>query len=410
MLMDTRAVSVACIALATAAGALGADEKSLKDRLDEFTTDLSMPASPAAAHVGLSAESVVMPRNRREFEAGISNAFKGTSKPTGALEFAPYYIFRGGKLSVPEYRTDSVHRALTKTTIGVASGTRKIDDAEISAKGLSVSTVLVDLGDPIYSHALQRCINEVQNAMLERAKTAPVGDGSLLPDKDESARLGDDQQFKDDKAVAEYKACVARREPQLWNRSRVSVGIAAGRGREDAAPSRRIKFGTGVWVTAQYGFESLAVLRRVLWSDSGYYDCATVSAGGACSRPHEQSRWEERAMVTVHARRTDGASDLDLSQSGELPRLDSTLLGARLTYGSQTRSVFLEASRNSLKGEAINKRTSQHAFGASFRVSENLWVNAVSGRRKQYANGKLEDSVELNLQYGFASEPLVKPR
>ena len=115
-------------------------------------------------------------------------------------------------------------------------------------------------------------------------------------------------------------------------------------------------------------------------------------------------------MLTVHARRTDGASDLDLSQTGDLQRVDSTLFGARLTYGSQTRSVFLEVSRNALKGGAIDKRTNQHAFGASFRVSENLWVNAVSGRRKAYANGKLEDTVELNLQYGFASEPLVQPR
>ena len=115
-------------------------------------------------------------------------------------------------------------------------------------------------------------------------------------------------------------------------------------------------------------------------------------------------------MFTVHARRTDGASDLDLSRAGDLQRLDNTLFGARFTYGSQTRSVFLEASRNSLKGGAIDKRASQHAFGASFRVSENLWVNAVSGRRKEYANGKLEDTVELNFQYGFASEPLVQSR
>ena len=408
--MNRRTGFVASIALVAAANTSGADEKSLKDRLDEFSTDLSMPASPAAAHVGLSTESVVMPRNRREFEAGISNAFKGTGKPTGALEFAPYYIFRGGKLSVPRYREDSVHRALTKTTIGIASGTRKIDDAEISTKGFSLSTVLVDLGDPIYSHALQRCINQVQNGMLERAKGQPVGEGEDLPKEDSTGRLGEKQQIKDDKAVTEYKACVAKREPQLWNRSRVSLGIAMGRGRESEAPSRRIKFGTGVWVTAQYGFEDFATLRRALWSESGYYDCVTGTTDGPCTKPHVQSRWEERAMFTVHARRTDGASDLDLSRAGDLQRLDNTLFGARFTYGSQTRSVFLEASRNSLKGGAIDKRASQHAFGASFRVSENLWVNAVSGRRKEYANGKLEDTVELNFQYGFASEPLVQSR
>ena len=115
-------------------------------------------------------------------------------------------------------------------------------------------------------------------------------------------------------------------------------------------------------------------------------------------------------MLTLHARRTSGASDLDLSQTGDLTKADNTLLGARFTYGSQTRSVFLEASRTSLKGTGLDKRTSQHAIGASFRVSENLWLNAISGRQKLYANGRLDDVVQLHFQYGASSEPLVTPR
>lgn len=397
------------ILLATLGSARAAEDgKTLQDQLAEFSTDLSMPASPAAVHVGLTAESVLMPRNRREFEAGLSNVFKGTGKPTGTLEFAPYYIFRGGKLPFARYRSDGSFRTLTKTTLGIATGTRKIGDAEISATGLSLSTVLADLGDPIYSHALQACINDVQAGMLERARAREAAEPQPLPGEDSTSPFERKDEIQDEQASADYKACIAQREPQLWNRSRLSLGLATGRGREAAGLGRRVDFGNGLWISAQYGFEGLAALKRTLLSDSGYYDCVQV-AGAKCAKRHEPTRWERHAMLTLHARRTSGAADLDLSQPGELPELTSTLVGARLTYGSTRRAVFLEASRSSLKGGAIDKRTEQHALGASFRVSENLWINAISGRRKQFANGRLENVVDLNLQYGAASEPLVAP-
>ena len=112
-------------------------------------------------------------------------------------------------------------------------------------------------------------------------------------------------------------------------------------------------------------------------------------------------------MLTVHARRVSGASRMDLSLAGELPEETQTLLGARLTYGSAQRAVFLETSRTSVKGSGSSSRLEQHAAGLSFRVSENLWINAITGRRRQFVDGRLESIANLTLQYGAASEPLV---
>jgi hypothetical protein len=186
--------------------------------------------------------------------------------------------------------------------------------------------------------------------------------------------------------------------------------MVGGRGRELGGSQRKIRFGTGFWVTAQYGFEDWSTLTRLMKSGQRYYDCKKVTRDGQCEGWHEPSRLERRALLAVHARRTNGASDLDLAQAGAFTEVDSSLFGARFTYGSQTRSVFLEASRSKLKGTGIDKKTDQHALGASFRLAENLWLNAVTGRRKLYSAGKLDDVVELQLQYGASSEPLVKPR
>ncbi|WP_140634422.1 hypothetical protein [Methylibium rhizosphaerae] len=376
----------------------------------EFTADLSIPTSPAATHVGLSADSVLMPKNRREFEAGVSGLFNGTGKPNGAVEFTPYYIVRGGKLSFREYRSNSWFRALTKTTLGLASGKRKVDEAEITATGLSLSVVLADLGDPAYSYGLQQCINRVQAGMLERARSKPLPDGGVpIPADGSTSDFAPEDELQDDLAAKEYKACLAAREPQLWNRSRLAVGVMTGRGRESDGEQRRLQFGTGWWLSAQYGFEGLAALRRTLGSDSGFYDCITPGPQG-CSEQHTASRWERGAMLTVHARRVSGASKLDLSAGGELAEETQTLLGARLTYGSARRALFLETSRTSARSEGTSSHRDQHAVGLSFRVSENLWINAVTGRRKEFSDGRMEHVTNLNLQYGAASEPLVPIR
>lgn len=386
-----------------------AQEKSLKDQLGEFSADLSIPTSPAAAHVGLSADNILLPKNRREFEAGVSHLFNGGGRPTGVIEFAPYYIARGGKLRFADYRRSAGFRALTKTTVGLADGKRKIGDAEISATGFSLSAVLADLGDPVYSFELQRCINKVQAGMLERARAVPAaqpGGGIAIPPQGSSTEFSPEEELQDDKALTEYKACLSAREPQLWNRSRVAVGVMGGRGREVEGAQRRLQFGTGWWLSAQYGFEGWSALRRTLGSVDGYYDCA-VPGVESCAKAHVPSRWERSAMLTMHARRVSGASRLDLSLAGDLPEETQTMLGARLTYGSARRSVFLETSRTEVKAGGSSSRLQQHAAGLSFRVSENLWINAISGRRKQYVDGKLDSVTNLNLQYGAGSEPLV---
>ena len=405
-LCETRAQTIllAAVCALSNAAAFAADEASLKDQLGAFTTDLSMPSAPAAVHVGLSAEGILLPKNRREFEVGVSNLFKGAGSPAGAIEFAPYYIFNGGKLKYEEYRTDNVLRSETKTTLGFAAGTRKIGDAAVSATGFSIATVLVDLGDPIYSHALKTCVDGVQKAMVKRIGEQEAGTVSSVATLAKKATLT--AESRDDKAVADYKACLSARESELWNRTRVGVGIATGSGREQTGDRRKVHYGTGYWISAQYGFEPWSTLTRTL-RDNGYYDCE--EAAGDC-KLRAVSRMEQVAAVTLHARRTNGASDLDLATPGDLARLSNTLVGVRFTYGSQRRSVFLEASRATTSGGSERKRTDQHALGASFKVSENLWVNVVSARRKQFVNDKLDNVVDLNFQYGAASEPLVTPR
>jgi hypothetical protein len=385
--------------------------ESLKDQLADFTTDLALPASPAAAHVGLSQESVLMPRNRRAFEAGLSKLMNDDGKFVGAIEVSPFYMFRGQGLEYAKYRDDFWYRALTKTSLGAASGKRSIESKELTANGYSISTVLLDLGDPVFSHALQACINRVQANSLARVKAAETKKAQKaedLPATDTKEPFTAADEREDPEALTEYKACITKREPELWNRTRVSLGIASGSGREVAGAKRRIDFGDSVWFSAQYGFEGFDVLKRVFGQGDRFIDCADGKAGEKCSKYRTPDRLEQNAMATFHVRHVRGASDLDLSAQGALSKQQNTLAALRLTYGSDKRNIFVETSRSWVKIPGSTKRLEQHAFGGSFQVREGIWVNVVNGRRKSFLNGALDNVTELNLQFGWSKDPVIE--
>jgi hypothetical protein len=403
--------AVAVLVLAAGLNAAGAAEpKSLKDQLATLTTDLGMPSTPAAVHVGLSADDVIQPKNRREFELGIAQLYKGSGQPSGSLEFLPYYIFQGGKLPFARYRDEAFFRALTKTSVGLAWGDSKIGESEVSNRGYSLSSVLLDLSDPIHSLGLQACIDTVQDAMLKRAKAVADDDEAEdLFKAPKTATFTEDDEFRDDQSVKDYKTCLTKHHApaRLWNRTRIGIGFAAGSGHEQAGEKRNLRYGNAVWISAQYGFEGLGRLARAL--GGGVIDCDVRGQGKQCATEHVPGALESSTLLTLHARRNRGYSDLDLSKEGELARLNSSLWGVRLTYGSDKRNVFIETSRRSVHAPTGTQRIRQHAFGASLKLTDNLWVNAISGRRKQFLDEKLQSVTSVNLQFGAATDPLVKP-
>jgi hypothetical protein len=406
--------AVTCASL-LASGPAGAEAISaLKDKLGQFSADLAMPSTAAAVHVGLSAETVIQPKNRREFEGAVSGLLKDGGKPAGAIEFLPYYIAMGGKLPFRRYENNGAFRALTRVSLGAAAGTREIGDSQVkvSANGLSLSTVLVDLSDPIHSFGLQDCINKVQSVALEEARAAGSGAATPLPAAGSTAALSADDVVVTPKADAAYGACLKsfRSTTQLWNRSKVSLGVAGGNGHEQSGEKRKVHYGTATWLTVQYGFEGLGKLSNALFGKV-YLDCSnldvTPDKPASCT-PVAEDHWRDRSQLTLHARHVRRASDLDLSQTGTLADVSSRLFGGRFTYGSERRNFFVEfsrlAERRTLNGRSS---TNQRAFGASVKVMDNLWLNLVSGRRKEVTGNGTINVVRVDLAYGLSQDSLV---
>ena len=425
--MNTLKHWLAALAVAATSATVLADEPpkkpELKDVLGEYSADLSMPITPAAVLVGLTPEQVIQPRTRREFEAGLSGLIGNGAKPVGAIEFVPFYIAYGGRLNFSNYRKDFFYRALTKTSLGIATGTRSIDKHDLAATGYSLSSVLLDAADPIYYRRLHKCVDDLQKVTITAVKAAdtpasgaggqtmlvPVSNAAKLkelPRKGSVEEFTGDDYFTTPGLAIGYAKCVDDNlgEARLWNRSRVAIGLVSGSGQEKADAMRSVDFGNTLWLSAQYGFEGFGTLGRLM--RGGYVDCNDE----ACDPPRTPSQLERSGMLTLMARRTVGKSDLDFDTVGEFKRVDSSLYGLRFTFGSDKRSLFLESSMSRDRLEGETRRTRQHAIGASFRYTDNLWINVVSGRRKNFVNDKLDSVVSLGVQWGAEPAPLVKPK
>ena len=320
----------------------------------------------------------------------------------------------GGKLPFSRYERSGAFRALTRVSLGAAAGTREIGQgkAKVTANGLSLSTVLLDLSDPIHGFGLQVCIDKAQAIAREEADATGVGAAVPLPGGGPRIELGPGEVVPTPKADAAYAACLVRHRSstQLWNRSRVSLGVAGGNGHEQDGDKRKVRYGTATWLTIQYGFEGLDKLGGAL-TGKVYVDCRNADASpdrpSSCA-PVAEDHWRDRSLLTLHARHVRHASDLDLSRAGPLAEVSSRLFGGRFTYGSERRNFFVEfsrlADRHAIDGKSS---TNQRAFGASVRVMDNLWLNLVSGRRKDVAGNGTTNVVQVDLAYGLSQDPLI---
>lgn len=428
-------------ALTTAVVMQAAAAASLSDQVATFTADLAMPSGPAAIHAGLTADDAAPARTRRQFEVGLAQLFGGGSKASGSLEFTPYLVFASEGLNYERYTQSLWLQPLTRTSIGFAAGDRDIDGKKVAVKAYSLTTIWYDRSDPTHFPKLEACTTRALALLSEETRTrnqaaraerrvardsirrladerstggtvTRKGEITLAREKgDPPARIAaleadlaaaeatvarvdrllgkpvapgapvapdDGASFSSEAATQALTDCKAKEyaEAQLWNRTRIASGLIGGRGREASGEKRTAPLGNAWWLSAQYGFEGIPSLER-------------------------------KAMVTMLARRNRGASTLDLAAKGDFPRYNSSLLGLRFTWGSDKRNAFLEASRQSVGTAEGTQRIRQHAFGASFKVSENLWLNAVSGRRKQFLGDKLESVTSLNLQLGADTKPVV---
>lgn len=374
------------------------DPQSAKDVIAKFAPDLSIPDSPAAAALGITASQVVMPHDPRELAVALSNVSGARSGQGAAFDVSPMLLFAGRSYSIGEYEQSTFLRAAIRTTVGLAGGKKTIAGSDYSGTGISLSTVFLNAGDAVLDQELRKCVNDAQASSV--ALTAPVKfekpDTKLGTSEVTEIPIREEDVLNDPKFAADVKRCFSRADAKNWNRSRIAAGFWTTRFDPVTPGLPKATGGNTGWLTLQYGFD-------------GFKPLANKDVDAASRSRSFLDRLQTQGSLVLHYRYTHGASDeSQIPATGGFPEVNTQFLATRFTYGSESRAAFAEISRTrqDLQG-SVTGRTGG-AVGGSFRISKDLWFNVAMGRREDLSVSGT--TVSASFKYGTSSEPLVPSR
>ena len=152
-------------------------------------------------------------------------------------------------------------------------------------------------------------------------------------------------------ALADCRSNKAFRS-NAWNRTAWSIGVAQTFHSKTGDLEKLRGEGVSLWSTFAYGFDHMS-----FWRDT------TQIIGHVHYRTNEQ--------VPI-----EGAK-------GQFFKQDKLLVGARLRYGEQNLHFSVEADyvhADRSKAGRPSEKYKQYVFGADYKLSDNVWLNATVGK------------------------------
>lgn len=350
---------VPAAAAAPASAASVAQQATFVDALLRIgQADLSVPASPAFAVLGITPTGIQRPGTVRELTTALIKGFDSAGKPkTGlALDIAPLPVFAqelivGGK----KYEADTLIQVLARTTVSLAT-VDAADGASQQAWGVRVG--LIDRGDPgLYSDELISCVKG--NVRLPDIVATP--DVNPLP-----AQANDELR----KAIA---ACDPTKRIALW-----------------AKPALYVGFGQS-WFSATGALKDRTAATRAFWG--------TYSVG--------RELGEMRALLQLHVQKNSNARVVDPTDATRFVRQDSSNAVARLAMGKSKWHAFVDLGAGRMKQASSGSTSTRHqGIGAEFQIRADTWLQMGHVSEHGSVDGSNQRKVTAGIRFG--SEPFLK--
>jgi hypothetical protein len=355
------------LAAVNAAKAKSADEAIA----DLAQADLSVPVSPAAALLGISADKVQRPGTIRELAASVIHGLGADGKPQNGVAFdiAPVFVFAPGLFHAgTDYAPDGakgdldgtfsqhVNRILARTTVSFGTASADSNGATRSALGLRVG--LFDSGDPgLYWSKAVDCVNNVPPPAL--APPPAAGDiGKPLP-----------------QIPVDLSAC----DPAigLWAKPSLYVGYGQSWYSQSGSLSGQAPNVAQYWMSGSWGW---APKDRVSGANSF------------------------RVLGQLYMGRQVDDRTPDPNNTSQLLRQDTTDAIARLRAGKSNWHGFLELGRSRVKlGNNTSEDLRHAAVGVEFQLNwfgTDNWLELASISDRGYIDGKDHTGVMMNFRLG----------
>jgi hypothetical protein len=295
---------------AVPAWAQGAAEKPFEEEAQarfhagEVREDFLVPTSPAFSVLGVAPEEVIRPDSPKALGLALLNGVDphGNLQTGVALDFSPYYLFRGRYLTLAEYRSSLFTRLASRLQLSFATAKGSDDEDESVKLAVGLRLALLDLGDPRMSRDLDQCYDrgptggaggrltkqdELEKARLAAAQLqSPMARKQIELERARQENRPDDEERltrelvdltdqrnaelrrvetlrNDAKAILReiWEACNKAFEEKHWNATNITVGVAPAFFSKSGDLGGLKEAGIAVYATVAYGFEGIAALQ-----------------------------------------------------------------------------------------------------------------------------------------------------
>jgi hypothetical protein len=330
--------------------------------------DLSVPDSPAFTALGVTPQTVSRPAAPMTFATSLLNAVDDQGKLQNglAVDFTPYLVFHGHKVTITQYRAWSVwRRAFALTNVSLAT-TKRTDSDNTQRLSGGVHFTVFDIGDPRMDTALLDCYDKI--AM------------SLLPTPEVPA----DAPTFTSMTSAAVSRCAEEAAKRNRNRSSLIVAAAPVWVTATGEVSDLTDDGGAIWASFAYGFDRFKRVRKV----------------------EDLGKLAKRAQFIVHARWR--ANERIKGEDGTVAEHDRRIIGARFRMTGERMNGSIELSHlddSTSYGDSSKWRA---LIGLEHRVAEGAWLNVSFGREISSDGENEQLVVRSSIRWAFNGAPTIR--
>ncbi len=379
-------VTIAGVLCATATAAAAADAEPTKaDAFEELSSfaqvDLSLPASPAFAVLGLSPDKVERPTSLRTLAATALHSIGENGKPVNgvAIDATPILLISPGTITAGDGYAGSNpqddlswknywKRFLTRTTVSLATTSADTAGASRMAWGLRVG--LIDQADPgLFFQKTVQCLQDPNTSAGPIPAKRKQGSEPANP--------------KLETCLSDSSKKPELTGPPLWARFSLYVGYGQS------------------WYSKSGAVTDDAPDTKTVW---------LVASKGLTSDSVETSPGHLRALIQGYVERKVNDRAADPNNANALLTQNSTQGIVRLKFGSANTHVFSEVGLSKVRlGNSTTENLHHVALGAEFNVGKALslgssgmetWIQLASVQERGFSNGKDQTGVALSLKFG----------
>jgi hypothetical protein len=414
-------------------------------KFNQALRSLTEPESPTFQLLGVGANDVSRPESPKQAALSILNSLdqNGNLQSGLAMEFSPYLLFAGDRLTLDDYQRDGWRRQLSYLQIGLGTSKGASDNDKSLKASIGIVWTPINGMDPYVHQKLTACLKNVVGTPIEPppdsdgppaaaakpATSQETGAGRIASKapavrgeaSDEAARIAGLEE-----RVAQLEALLKRATSS--NTAPPLAQLPQRTALSDAPPQRRTSKAVEIeaanacfaanpllpdnTTSLQFGFAPLFVSETGKTADlkaRGYAASALLTLGLSRIDPAIPKDLQYRSQLILSAtyRHSETIPDPDVKDAFLTRNRWSA--GGRFVYGRPT-SVFYSLEgvyQDSRYRDGRSDRYVTIVGGVDLRVAEGLWLGLSAGTSAGRSIGGDSTFIGSRFRWGFGQKSSI---